>query len=536
MKSIIKKVLFTLLLLNAVCQAAQVKTVVVYFDKDKAYISNGEVQKLACLRSADYVLLKGHTDNDGSDNYNIGLSKKRVDAVKAFVQNMDKGIKIETDYFGERHPVNHNADEKEKTLNRRVEITYVSDPLMRLKVPAQTFEIDNSKEQVITCRQGTQVHIPAGAFGNKRVTINISEYYQPGEIFAANLTTHCNKAPIETAGMINITAESNGTPVESSKALEYKFPRKNKSTDFKFFEGVWDSSFNINWVLNKPAQPAPANLKPTGPVQESNSLTSEIVEPSDSDYILYKARYTANLSDKAVARFFEQLVSIDRTLYDGCLQNASADISISSDGRITGVKDNYTNQKTECDVAVQRYIWTCLPKRFSPYTSDTYIHLDFYTTGSDTTYNNAVSALYASNAAAMREAQAKYEGDNIVLTSTNLGWINCDRFLTGTKIARYTVETDPDASVRLVMKKYKSFFGTQYFVDIKGRDKAPARRFCFENIPGDEDIVLISTKKVDGQIYLAIESTKTSQATFTKFNYKAVTQDELATAMKDLKI
>ncbi|MDB5281531.1 MAG: OmpA/MotB domain protein, partial [Bacteroidota bacterium] len=143
MKPTIKMLLLLALLANGAVQAANMQTLTIYFDKDKAYLTNQEAQKLQMLKGADYILLKGHTDNDGGNSYNIELSRKRVDAVKAFVRNLDSGIKVEADYFGESKPINSNVDEKEKTQNRRVEITYVSDPLMRTAVPVQQFEIDN---------------------------------------------------------------------------------------------------------------------------------------------------------------------------------------------------------------------------------------------------------------------------------------------------------------------------------------------------------------------------------------------------------
>ena len=100
MKTGIRITFVLLLFINAVCNAAQVKTITIYFEKDKAWFSNGEAAKLKELRRADYVSLKGHTDNDGSDAYNIALSKKRVDAVKAYVNSLDAGIKVEADKSG----------------------------------------------------------------------------------------------------------------------------------------------------------------------------------------------------------------------------------------------------------------------------------------------------------------------------------------------------------------------------------------------------------------------------------------------------
>ncbi|MDB5283242.1 MAG: hypothetical protein JWO06_2317 [Bacteroidota bacterium] len=531
MKTILKKLFFTLVLTYSVCFAAQVKTVTIYFDKDKSILTNGEAQKLTGLKSADLVVLKGHADSDGSDDYNLRLSKKRVDAVLAYVQYVDKGINIEADYFGKKKPVNDNKDEKEKSVNRRVEVSYVEDPMLRCKVPVQHFEVDNSKEQVFTCKHGTRVHIPEGAFGDKKVDISISEYYTADEIFAANLSTKSGRLPIETAGMINITAESDGVPVQPAKALEYKFPRKNKSQDFKFFEGTRDSALGIDWQVEKDPVESNETIVPDNRfVYQGNgqAFTTKAVLARN---LPFKATSNIDLKDKELSNFLEQVTVKDRILCAGCLSKTRVDITVNKEGRITSLKTSYTDKNTECDRAIQQFIRECLPKRFGANTENAYIFIDFDSVAlAKTTYIKPVDTAYTAYVSAYK---AKYEADMIVTSSRQLGWINCDRFLTGTKLERFTVEAEKNASVRLVLKKYKSFFGSEYTTDF-GDSKL--YKFNFSQIPADEEVVLISTKKEDGKIFLAVEETKTSTQAFTKFNYKAVTTEQLAEAMKNLKI
>ena len=71
------------------------------------------------------ISVSGHTDNVGSDRYNMKLSKKRAKAVKKYL--VDRGIakdRFELHWFGKSDPINP-ADpdpEKAKAQNRRVEI------------------------------------------------------------------------------------------------------------------------------------------------------------------------------------------------------------------------------------------------------------------------------------------------------------------------------------------------------------------------------------------------------------------------------
>lgn len=65
----------------------------------------------------------GHTDNNGSDAVNVPLSKKRADAVKAYL--MKKGLKearVEAEGFGSSRPIADNGTEEGRSKNRRVEI------------------------------------------------------------------------------------------------------------------------------------------------------------------------------------------------------------------------------------------------------------------------------------------------------------------------------------------------------------------------------------------------------------------------------
>jgi len=69
------------------------------------------------------IILQGHTDNVGTEDYNMGLSMRRADFVKAYLVN--KGISkrnISTEGFSFSRPVATNETEEGRTLNRRVEI------------------------------------------------------------------------------------------------------------------------------------------------------------------------------------------------------------------------------------------------------------------------------------------------------------------------------------------------------------------------------------------------------------------------------
>lgn len=68
--------------------------------------------------------IEGHTDNVGSDKFNLRLSQKRADVVKSML--IRKGIapeRLQTEGRGMHEPLNQNLTDEDRAKNRRVEIT-----------------------------------------------------------------------------------------------------------------------------------------------------------------------------------------------------------------------------------------------------------------------------------------------------------------------------------------------------------------------------------------------------------------------------
>lgn len=99
------------------------------FDLAKATIRSTSFESLdrvANLITTKNLSLKlaGHTDSQGSDGYNMKLSKDRAESVKAYL--VSKGVnpsRIEATGYGETQPIDSNATEKGRQNNRRVEFT-----------------------------------------------------------------------------------------------------------------------------------------------------------------------------------------------------------------------------------------------------------------------------------------------------------------------------------------------------------------------------------------------------------------------------
>jgi outer membrane protein OmpA-like peptidoglycan-associated protein/opacity protein-like surface antigen len=104
---------------------------IVFFDWDKsnlrpdaASVLDNAVAQYANCGSAK-VMLAGHADKSGTAKYNVGLSTRRNDTVRAYLES--KGVTagaIATEAFGETAPLVQTADGEREPQNRRVEVTY----------------------------------------------------------------------------------------------------------------------------------------------------------------------------------------------------------------------------------------------------------------------------------------------------------------------------------------------------------------------------------------------------------------------------
>jgi OOP family OmpA-OmpF porin len=104
----------------------------IYFDYDKAEIKPEYHDFLIRLirvvngHSDLRIKVTGHTDADGTDNYNLDLSKRRAEAIIDFftAHGLSKD-RLEIDFKGESAPVDNNSTPEGKQHNRRVDFSFI---------------------------------------------------------------------------------------------------------------------------------------------------------------------------------------------------------------------------------------------------------------------------------------------------------------------------------------------------------------------------------------------------------------------------
>jgi len=110
---------------------ASLQNRVVYFDFDRSDVLPEYLELLE--RHGRYLVdnpsarirLEGHTDEQGSREYNIGLGERRAQSVRQILllQGVSAG-QLNTVSYGEERPAVLGSDDETRALNRRVELVY----------------------------------------------------------------------------------------------------------------------------------------------------------------------------------------------------------------------------------------------------------------------------------------------------------------------------------------------------------------------------------------------------------------------------
>jgi len=101
----------------------------ILFDVDKANLKDqfkGELAQLATILNKyedTNILLAGHTDSTGSDEYNLQLSRNRAQSVADYlaIQNVN-AARFTTQGYGKSDPIASNDTPEGRAQNRRVEV------------------------------------------------------------------------------------------------------------------------------------------------------------------------------------------------------------------------------------------------------------------------------------------------------------------------------------------------------------------------------------------------------------------------------
>jgi hypothetical protein len=555
-----KLILLLTTLFFAFYSQAATQKITVLFEKDKSTLTEASKEQLNHVLPAQMFYLMGHTDNDGDDTYNQSLSKRRVDAVATYLRSKKRidRTKLVTNYFGERQPVNPNLTEEQKSQNRRVEVSYIADPLLVYDVPVQLFTINNHRDTTIVGENGTKLFFPAHCFKEQNVSIQLREYTDTKSILSANLSTLSDGRMLETSGMVYVEAYDNDyNRLELQQPMDITF--KNKGTthnDFKYFKGEYNQDLSMNWTTSGT----------TKQNYDEGYLRQFQIDANGYNGTHLVGSLLSSLKKITDDKSFIALANVP------CFQDSKVYLDIDLDGKLRRVVTNLKDKSCECEQLFQSKVKQYFDHTYAiqknvSYNYEDQPHIEFGVRNvstdkrakgqleplAKTTVQFDDFAMVIKGKQLEKLAEAKQKADSIEyakqeeevnsyfeqlgiaqrklaeqqiknykafkeieIATANMGWINCDRFLSSIMIP-VSIKTTDEVNFRLVFKKINAILAGS---SINNRSDF--------SVPANEDVTMIATQTKDNKYFYDIQKVNTSQLSNVKLNLKEVDHKKLS--------
>ncbi|MCF8464472.1 MAG: OmpA family protein [Flavobacteriales bacterium] len=265
-----KKLLVILFVLSQCALAQESVELTIHFEDGSDIPSMPEIamlDEIAQHPNAEQLRfwVVGHTDDKGSEKFNVELSKERTRKVTYHL--LLSGIKpynILFEHHGEDCPVTENEDETSRALNRRVEILISNvgvleepgfagryrpemfqRPLTEILPDKEVFVLENQESNCIETASGSMIDVPPMAFMDAygrpiggAVELTYEEMNNPFSVFLSGINMkgdECqSNSHLETAGMFSINATHRGKPVEIRQDRPVQIDLASNSMDPNF--------------------------------------------------------------------------------------------------------------------------------------------------------------------------------------------------------------------------------------------------------------------------------------------------------------
>ena len=462
-----------------------------------------------------------------SCNNQTNESKSTATADTTTNHTVDKVVSPDTSNSGKKHdfvlaPSRNASTNPSFTKQQTVSTTQLSDIYKQLDKTPQIFSITTNKDTTLICNEGTNIKIKAKSFISEKtgkeisgnVQISIKEYYKLSDILLAKLSTTSNGNLLETAGMIYITASANNENciLKQEQKIEISFPAKKKKDDMQLYTGNWKSDYQINWE-------DVTNSKDLNKIYSASEVHEMSTYPGGDNKLFEYFRKNIKYPQKA------KELGIQGTAYIG--------LTVDRDGNISNTKI-IKGFDSECDaeaLKVVKKIPKFIPAKVNGenVSVNFIIPIKFRSADGDSTKNVAYTKNFEKT---YNDTTVQNAGVNnissYVFSSTQLGWINCDRLWKNNSAPKVNYFVDIDNSknsdLKVVFHRFKSIM-----------DGFPENNlYAFQNIPSGEKITIVAIKYINDKPFLAIKETQTSSQTEKDLAFLPVTMETLKTEIKKL--
>lgn len=507
------------------------------FDTDIDQLDPANQMKLKAFLSSFSVdddltiIVCGHADKRGTNSYNLDLSKRRAAAVTSVLTGEGFcDIGIVTEAFGEQKPI--DGDHSKLSDNRRVDVIIQKHQIESKQELLEILganndvvhEIDLSTENVIKSERGTVIGIPSNCFLDvdglpvENATVSIIEALSYADFLAEGLTTMSDGKMLVSGGMLKIEAFSSTgdtLTLDPTKPIVVSLPTKLQQPGMSLFV----SNNGSNWS-NTGTKPVNVSVKyPERPVFKGDvSYIStyhagrEPVMPSirkrpklpravdDSKYELEFQWYEIVGRKKKI----EQMLAAkkrDEARYERSMLRYSAKLDKFIADSLAQPEKHIAYQKAMTEWRLENTADSIdyMENVYKPKMREREIRLgQLYSE-----YDIKLSA-WRDSCQKIRNQQLEkaistgvWDIDLVrsyTFESTNLGWINCDRFYDEPEIAKINLRIDAPENnqVILVFEDLNSMLNCE----------PQQRGYMSPKIPRRKPAIAIAYSVIDGKIML----------------------------------
>ncbi len=575
-----RHIAFPLLLLGSLQLLASPihQELIVHFEKDVSTLNEQAIDALdhflaSVTVQGDYhFAVEGHTDSDGSNAYNDTLAAARAKTVRQYLLLHGAEPKlVGITYRGERKPVASNAGEDGMSLNRRVRITFTRNVFADTEElrqalrqgSTQAFILDPARDQVVVGLAGVQLAIRAGSFVDDHgavpaspVKLELTEALGLQAMLANRLVTQSGNRLLETGGMVKLEATDsleNRLLVDPALPITISMPTTARQPRMQLFlstngsnwtttnEASFISATNYGQAKPEPKEPdvryklptykEDGRGKPFKPLLLVLPTAPELPKAEDFAkddpwWSFLRPEEAQARREKACARAMKHYRA-RQVRYEARLERAQRE-----NAAYPAALEKYEQDKTVWDekkrVEMRQWETQTYPAALRRYDS---IGAPLWAR-----YFTALAAWQEEeNNRMQRYAQwvdstgsADMKGTtNYVITTTQLGWINCDRFYDVPEYCKEPVIVQDDheqnEEVYLVFTKMRMLLGMQ---------RTENMEYASPPVPKNEPAVVFAYTVIEGRAQVSIEPVRSGEKPVLKFRPSSL--EELGCLLDDL--
>ncbi len=423
----------------------------------------------------------------------------------------------------------------------------LSSILKKLDKTPQSFYIASNQDTIIICGEGTSLKFKGNTFVSEttgkevigRIKISVKEYYKLADMLIANLSTTSEKNILETGGMINLTATFNNENciLKKGNTVEIGFPYKRKKENMKIFNGNWTNN-KVDWTVNNSSNIVP-NISP----QQVFSLVENMPEFKGGEKALFKY-----LDDNCPYPFSALDKNIEGTVYVSFVIDEFGEITNVAVKRgvnsildkaaywlVSNMPDWNPGRQNGKSIAVTFNLPISFKLKGKQITPERIAESKLFEKkieNINTAYgiaNNFDFKMKFENRTNDTNLVSKPLGiiNRYLFSTSQLGWINCDRFYpNNTPRIDYVIDAGESSEnhASLVFHSMKAILDG-YSTDTK---------FRFFRIPAGEKVTIVVIKKVNNEILLAVKESTTDVKGETNLTFETVTITKLKSEMEKL--